>query len=263
MSILIAQDGLSFCTLNEDKEIENFHFSTFSDQLNPEALLEELNKLINNQVSEEVISKVTQVNAVFINNLYSIVPEKYFDEKNLTDYLKFNTKILRTDFITYDSLKNINANCVYIPYANINNYLFDKFGAFEFRHSATLFIDFCLSDIKQKKSAIYLHIDSSRFDICILQNNQLALANSFEFYTPEDFIYYVLFCIEQLQLDASKIQLYLCGEIKKDDKKYNYLYTYIKEIEFLNTAQLSKNFNNLSELKMNPKHHLLHLSNLL
>ena len=36
----------------------------------------------------------------------TLVPAAVFEEEHLSDYLKYNTKIFKTDFITYDVIKN-------------------------------------------------------------------------------------------------------------------------------------------------------------
>ena len=49
LSILIAQDGLSFCSLNtEENTIEDFYSTTFSKLLDPEQILEELKEIRKN-----------------------------------------------------------------------------------------------------------------------------------------------------------------------------------------------------------------------
>lgn len=266
LSILIAQDGLSFCSLNaEENTIEDFYSTTFSKLLDPEQILEELKRAIKFNLSEENLADIKSVHVSYANNLYSLVPQEYFSEDQLTDYLKFNTKILKTDFIAYDELKNLEANCVYIPYTNINNYLFEQFGEFNYNHSSTLFIDTCLAEVKNinKEEVVFVQVQPSRFDICCFKNGKLLLANSFEYFTAEDFIYFVLFTAEQLKLNTENLQLLLSGSIKETDDTYNYLYTYVKEISFFNTSYLTEKINNLSQKAINPKQNLLLLSNLI
>ncbi len=262
MSILIAQDGLSFCVLNKKKNsIENFHTQSFSKVLNPEKILEELKKSFKFHLSEETKQEIQQVKVIYSNALYSIVPNAYFSEENLTDYLKFNIKILKTDFIAFDNLEAIEAKNVFIPYTNINNYLLDNFGEFNYKHASTLFIE-QFSEISKNTEA-YVYVEKNMLSLYIFQNKKLLLANSFEYFTPQDFIYYILFCLEQLKLDTKKVQLKILGKINETDSTYNYLYTYIKEIEFFNTSFLTTKLANLSQEQINPKQNFLLLSNLL
>ena len=56
----------------------------------------------------------------------------YFDENSLDNYLKYTIKTLKNDFITFDDIEEIAAKNVYIPYVNINNFLFSQFSQFTF-----------------------------------------------------------------------------------------------------------------------------------
>jgi hypothetical protein len=46
-----------------------------------------------------------------------------------------------------------------------------------------------------------VHFSEGHFEIIVIQNQKLLLFNSFDYQTPEDFIYYVLFTAEQLSLN--------------------------------------------------------------
>ena len=75
------------------------------------------------------------INVTHSNNLSTFVPKPFFNEDNLSDYLQYNIKILKNDFIAYDTLENSELVNVFIPYVFINNYLFDTFGSFEYKHT--------------------------------------------------------------------------------------------------------------------------------
>ena len=72
----------------------------------------------------------TNVTIVHNNDLSTLVPEELFNKNHVADYLKFNSKILKSDFIAYDSILENSSVNVYVPYININNYIYDKFGTF-------------------------------------------------------------------------------------------------------------------------------------
>ena len=59
----------------------------------------------------------------------------------LADYLKFNSKILSNDYITHDDLAQGDIVNVYVPYVNINNFIYDTYGAFEFNHYSTILLN--------------------------------------------------------------------------------------------------------------------------
>jgi len=58
------------------------------------------------------------------------------------------------------------------------------------------------------------------------------LFNFFSFNTKEDFIYYILFTAEQLNLNPEEFELNLMGDIEKESELYAIVYQYIRNIKF-------------------------------
>ncbi|GAA4231366.1 DUF3822 family protein [Postechiella marina] len=234
LSIQISLSGLSFCILQKETNTISYlnHFS-FNKKLNPFALLDQLKQLFN---TEEALQK--QFDAVYIihvNELATLVPKALFNEDNIADYLKFNSKILKSDYITYDDIKLNESVNVYVPYVNINNFIYEKFGAFTFKHFSTILIEQILLLEKNNTSTkIYAHVSSNHFELVITKDGKLLLYNSFEYNSEEDFIYYLLFTAEQLHLNPEQVELVFLGDITKDDAIYNITYKYIRHIHFGN-----------------------------
>lgn len=234
LSIQISLNGLSFCILDtiENKiiSLQHFQFETVTNPLQLEIeIINTLNanKDIFDQPFQEVIIS-------HINTLSTFVPKPLFSDKNLSDYLKYNNKILPNDYITFDVITNNDMVNVYIPYVNINNLFFDKYGAFTYKHFATILLEniFQLSDNSQEP-VVYVHVQKDQFEIIIIKNKKLLFYNSFEYLTSEDFIYYLLFSIEQLELNTNELQLYFLGDIAKEHVIYTVTYTYVRNVSFI------------------------------
>ncbi|MCM8569908.1 DUF3822 family protein [Gramella jeungdoensis] len=232
LSIQVSLNGLSFCILDQkDNRITYFKKIDFEKQLDP---IKVLSKIELTYEKEEALNQpVDEVFLLYTNSLFSLVPEKLFDEDNASNYLKFNTKILKTDFIAFDNIKDSIVN-VYIPYTNITNYFFDKYGEFEYRHSLSVLIEALLElQDNSEGTRVYLHSHLSSYELVIIENGKLLFANSFEFETKEDFLYYLLFTAEQLKLDPDSFELILLGDITKDSEEYKMAWDYIRNISFL------------------------------
>ncbi|WBX72397.1 DUF3822 family protein [Tenacibaculum retecalamus] len=233
LSIQFSLDGFSFCIANSDtKEILLFTEYTFKNPLaSPEVLLDKIITIF--ATDKDLQQDFITVFAIHQNNLATLVPNEYFDRSNLEAYLKYTVKTLSTDFITYDSLEAIAANTVYIPYVNINNYLFQNFGEFEYKHHSTILIDKLLNFSKEdSEKQFFVQVSYNQIDIVVCQKNNLILYNSFSFSTKEDFIYYILFVAEQLQMDPNEFQLTLIGAIEKTSELYDIAYNYVRNIHF-------------------------------
>lgn len=168
---------------------------------------------------------------LYNNSLNTFVPQVLFDENYLGSYLQYNVKVFDNDFITYDEIANYEMNNVYIPYANINNALIDLYGNFNYKHSHSVLVKKLLDLSKNiDETQVFVHCQKDNFQLIAIKNQKLLLFNSFEYKTKEDFIYYLLFTIEQLQLNPETLQLKVFGNITKESAIYQIAYKYIRNI---------------------------------
>jgi len=244
LSIQFSLDGFSFCTTNTNNEVLEFSSYTFSKTKNsPELVLEKLQDIFKKEKSLQYDFETVTV--IHQNNLNTLVPNEYFKEDALKSYLKYSIKTIATDLITFDELDFMNSKNVYIPYVNINNFLFQNFGEFEYKHYSSVLLEKLFS-IASNDVCCYIHVSKSTFDIVIIKNSNLQFFNIFEYRTKEDFMYYVLFTLEQLELSTEETLVTVLGDIEEDSDLFRLMYTYIRNIDFLS----SKNavFNNQKEI---------------
>lgn len=233
LSIQFSLDGFSFCVVDTTtKKICHFTAYQFEETLNsPADLLNKIEVIFEeNTILQLDYSSVTVLHQ---NNLYTLVPFAYFNEDAVLSYLNFNIKTLNTDFIDFDEIAAIEAKNVYIPYININNYLFQNFGEFEYKHHSSVLLEKLLKLESFDEKIMYVNVYKNSFDIIVLETKKIILCNSFSYHSKEDFIYYILFIAEQIQMNPAEFKLYFMGEIAKDADIYKITYTYIKNIFFL------------------------------
>jgi len=235
LSIQVNLSGLSFFVLNlETSEVDFLKALQFDKKQTPKTLLDKLTHSFN--TFDELQNQFSKVTVIHDNELATLVPKALFDETNLVDYLKFNTKILKTDFITFDNVQIADLAVVYVPLVNINNFIFERFGSFEYRHSATVLINRVLTIEKNSKSLkMYVNIETSHFEIITAANNTLKFYNRFDYNTKEDFIYYLLFTAEQLELNPEEFPIILMGAIDESDERYKIVYKYIRNVSILSS----------------------------
>ena len=235
LSIQLSLDGFSFCVYNSvQNEIGAFAVYEFeSTAATPFNHLE----LVEQVFEKELLLQVKYENVIVIhcNNLVTQVPKPFFNKNNLANYLQNTVKILENDFITFDEMSNSEIVNVYIPYVNINNFLLDKYGTFEYKHSSTILIELILNSFKNAEGDFcFINVSNNSFEIVVLKNKSFELFNSFTFNTKEDFIYYILFTVEQLKLNPEEIKLIFSGEIEKESELYSIAYQYIRNVSFYN-----------------------------
>ena len=255
MSIQIRLNGLSFCILNRSSNtIEYIAHIPLNKKATPYELLNELKQAVDSKI--ELQQTFDTITCIYQNELACIVPNPFFDKDNLAEYLKFNSKILKSDFISFDKLAANNSVNVYIPLVNINNYLFEKFGAFDYKHFASILIETLLQkESTEKEDVIYLNVNDTSFEIIGVKNRSLTFYNTFEYESKEDFIYYILFTVEQLQLNPETIKMVIIDGISEKDVLFKILYKYVRFVTVLKPnytysiePNVDHNFNNYTLL---------------
>jgi hypothetical protein len=233
LSIQIRLSGLSFCVLNRSTNtIERLQHIQLEKKATPFELLNHLKTIL--ESNKDFNQPFDSVLCIYQNELSTLVPKSLFNENHLADYLKFNAKILQTDLIDYDTIAINDSVNVFVPLVNINNYLFDTFGSFIYKHSSTILIESILQkSSKHEYIALYINVGYFHFEMIAARQHELIFYNRFDYNTKEDFIYYLLFTMEQLKLDPETVKLHLSGDIEQDDDLFNIIYKYVRFVDFL------------------------------
>jgi len=233
LSIQFNLDGFSFSVYNiiSKNEVYFREYEFENSQVTPENLLLKIKDVFNTDT--QLQKDFSSVLVIHQNNLSVLVPNRYFNKKELASYLNFNIKKLTIDYIAFDHLEGLESKNVYIPYVNINNYLFQNFGEFEYKHHSTVLIEKLLNSTNNIEKTMFVNVSKNSLDIVVLENNQLILFNTFSYNTKEDFIYYILFVAEQLNLNVNEFSLHFTGKVNLEDAIYKITYKYIKNVYFL------------------------------
>ena len=235
----VGLGGMSFCVFDTlNTTVSNITSSEFS-KFQP--IEDALWKLFVEH--PELKMDYDEVVVLHDNSLNTFVPKALFDENFLGSYLQYNTKVFETDFFTFDAIGSYDINNVYVPQVNINNYLIDRFGTFEYKNTNSILVSKLLEASKNiDEKQVFIHIQESHFEIVVAHNQKLLLYNSFEYNTPEDFLYYLLFTLEQLSLNPETVKVILLGKIAKTNPCYTLAYTYIRNISFHDTEALQEKY---------------------
>jgi hypothetical protein len=234
LSIFILQDGFSFLILNE---LSNPIAFDYVKQKEVDSITELL-KLVKSKINAQLIEdyQIETLEVIYGNPQFSIVPDDYFEESHLSHYIKYNSKLIEGDDFSYDDLPVTKAKNVYIPYININNYLFEEFGSFKFTHILSVLIEKGTLGAPPNTEFVSLHLGAQLIYIAAYKNQNLQVANAFECETAEDLAYYVLFTIEELEFDRKQLLIQITGNISHPEHQsaIQLLHNYVKTIEFQN-----------------------------
>lgn len=164
---------------------------------------------------------------------FTLVPAALFDEENKESLFSFNHPLDSEEKIHSDTLRNLDAKNIFTISGSVESLVRKQFVNVHFMHNSTAFIEGLLIRNKNNSAKkVFADFHSSYFEIAILDGRTLLFNNAFNYKTPEDIAYYILFVYEQLHLNPEEVELVLSGGIEKTDQEHSLLYNYIRHVKF-------------------------------
>ena len=242
MTIQYSLDGLSFVVFDtaENKFIALKHYHTTEKNISLETLLLEL------QEKESLnFDEFKNVNILIDNNNNTFVPKDYFQEETKEDYLSL-LNIKHSNVLT-DDIAEHNIVNVY-SYDDKLNFLNNNIKVY---HSSSILIKKLLKEFsgRNPETRAFVNVKNNSYELIIINNDKLVFHNYFNFNTKEDFLYFILFTFDQLNIDNESIPLYFIGFIEEKSTLIELCSRYIRNIRFFNR---DNDFNYINELNSVP-----------
>lgn len=190
----------------------------------------------------------------------TLIPVSLFDEDEKDSFARVNFKISDEELIEYNHLANLNAKLVYPLASSLKNGFDQTFPGCIIWNSSGIFIESLLINYKNhpRDKRMFVNVREPYMDIVILDGNKLHYFNIFEWKAEEDFIYYIIFVLEQLKLNPEEIGLGLAGNIERNSTHFELIYKYIRNVHF---ERLNDQFNFNQVLFNIPPHYYFNLFN--
>ena len=172
------------------------------------------------------------------NTQFSLVPESLFERDYLKEYLILNTTLDRETDEEYHFFKQKQTEAINV-FAT-NNRLTDWFRKTYplkqirvIHHTSSMIEGILLQkDLAPAEKSVYIQVEQYFLTITVKQGKKLIFCNSFTFNTSEDFVYFILFVFDQLELNPEKCPVIVFGEITHDSESFSKLYKYIRNLSF-------------------------------
>jgi Protein of unknown function (DUF3822) len=203
--------------------------------------------------------KYKTVNLILVNAFSTLVPKALYEEDRKKLFLKFNFPLQGNEMVCDNTLKQTDAICVFaLPFtikqkvemaynvANVNYFHF----------SSSLLDTVMLNSKNQTDKRVYVNIQQQHFEIIVIENRNLIFYNSFNYFTAEDFMYYLLFVCEQLHINPEQMAVLLMGDIERNSNLYALLQKYVRNISFLDRNNVVEYSHQLQRLPLHSYHAL-------
>ena len=172
---------------------------------------------------------------IFDNDRYTFVPTAVFKEKNKDKYLAVLGLTDEDSVVCADYIKGADAYNVYAITKQEYEALQSLPETTKFHHASSVLVASLIKDNLERTDdvRVYLNIKDQKFEMIDLKGCDLLFNNTFRFKTKEDFLYFLLFTIEQLHLDAGSVPVYFLGMIEEKSAIVEATSRYMRDIRFM------------------------------
>lgn len=258
---LLLQIGISDIQVAVQDKQKNKYIAlekyNISNAYNFEAVAELFDSLL--KESKLINHKFKSVACILVNSLSTLVPNALYEDDRKKMYLKFNASLEGNEFIVVDEIRSLDAKNVFALPFSLKAKLDSHYNNIKYHHASSTLIDTLVANNKnQTGKKLFVHVQETHFETLLIDGKNLIFYNTFNYHSPEDFIYYLLFAFEQLQLNPEKIETILLGEIEKSSAVYTVTQKYIRTLKF---AERSVDADYSYQLQTLPKHFYFTLFN--
>ncbi len=165
---------------------------------------------------------------------YVFVPQSLFDENELNSYLTHQIapeKLAESKAIFTIVNEIVCISIINKQLFNITESLF-PYATIEAYNSAFLKTT---APTKANTSDFLglISFQGDSFDLQVKKRGQLIFFNRFKFATKEDFIYFLMMTVQQLEIKPSTIELFVIGKIDSKSALYSLMNTYFPSVELI------------------------------
>ena len=220
--------------LSDDLTDEKDIFNTFEKAL-------ALNKLNG--------KKFQSVTCIIGNRNYALIPNELFDEKESSKYLGFLHTIPQNGLVLNDNLSENECHGIY----SVSNCLIEKIKGIwpdaKIIHESSVFLRH-ISKVANlfATTRVYVYVKNRSFDMAVFKNGNLSFFNNFKFNTKDDFLYFLMFAIEQQKMSADETSVCVSGMILGNSEIMKLCERYIKDIRFIKNGDTIKVSEALKEI---------------
>jgi len=235
-SILLAildEERFSYCILDAERQkvvvLKEYRILPKSN-----------NGLVNNfldQLLEQdpILAELKPEQIIFSvhTNCSALVPTPLFSKEQSKEILALTCQLQNESRVYDDLIKLADAHYLYAVPEGLLKEIGTHFKELSLFNANTSFIESQLMLNKHQQQVIVaVNVRSGSYDVVITKGSELLFSNIFTYETSEDFIYYLLFTFEQLELNPDIIEVRFYGEIDKLSSTWMVSKKYIRNVNF-------------------------------
>jgi Protein of unknown function (DUF3822) len=173
------------------------------------------------------------IEIIIDNQSFTLVPTDLFKKEYTNQYLQLakGTYIMSDEELhtyTHEDLGIVN---IYSTDRELYNWFSGTYPLIDlkYQHKTSQMID--LAIFTSKAQTAFLYFGNHHFTMVITANGALKFCNRFAYKTAQDLVYYVLFTMNELEIEPDEIILRLYGNIKEQTEDFDLLNQYLTNVK--------------------------------
>ncbi|WP_299986359.1 DUF3822 family protein [uncultured Pontibacter sp.] len=170
------------------------------------------------------------------NQFFTLVPETLFDPAHQEDYLRLHSNLdPQQHVILYNRTLGLDAVNIFAIDGVIYRMAQSIFPErnVQFTHQTSSLIKSVLHQTDRNAGRImHLFVERNYVTVLVVDENGLQFCNVFHYLSPEDFIYFVIFVMQEQKMNPEQETITAWGDITPDSSLFNMLKKYIRQVRF-------------------------------
>lgn len=177
-----------------------------------------------------------QIKVAVKNHSFTLIPATLFDPDAASDYLRLNCDIdLKQESIFsyhHQNLEAVNIFTADYTFLRVWEELVPQKKVLYLHQTSGLISGLDHYGERTDQFKLFVYIEKNNLYLLIFKENKLQFCNLFQCQTPEDFLYYLIFVMQEHKLNPESDRVTVWGEISHDSVLFNLMRKYIRHVQF-------------------------------
>lgn len=177
-----------------------------------------------------------QIKVAIINHNFTLIPATLFSPDAAGDYLRLNCDIdLEQEKVFSYYHQNLEAVNIFATAKYLLQVWEDLVPQkpITFLHqTSSLIAGLAYYGERSDQPKFYAYIEQKNLYLLLFKQNRLEFCNLFQCQTPEDFLYYLIFIMQEHKLNPETDRVTVWGDITHDSSLFTLMRKYIRHVQF-------------------------------
>ncbi|MCD6333284.1 MAG: DUF3822 family protein [Bacteroidales bacterium] len=256
LSIEVGPGHFTFCILDtvRTKFLALKHYP-FEKLLSVEELLKEIKTILHTEGYLTRSYKSIYLNYLTKNSV--LIPSPLFQPEASALFFKHACSLSDKEEILSQRIPSVDAQVLFTIPSQIRAEIDHTLDEVRFYHQAAPMIEDGWVNVKNQpdtgRCSIQVHENS--FDVAVFSGNQFKLFNTYNYNSPEDLVFLVLYLFDQFEFNQEITPLDISGSIDPQGEITRLFHKYIRQVNFLSfnrSYTYSYTFNELEQHRFAP-----------